>query len=318
MQRAAFWAKASPWALAALLGPAMAFAQGATSLFGSSFETGEPFAVPAVATDIEAARFLDQATFGGRLQDIARLRQLGYQGWLDEQFAAQVSLEKPYLDWVRTLPAGQNGVYQSQRLEAWFIHTAQLRNPSNPALTHDDQLRQRVGARVVSEILVVVRQERRAAVRTVGAGGLPRPARAHWVRKLTVTLLEHVTLNPVMGRYPRMMATARTTERTSARTKTMRAKSCSCSRSDWCNLTPTARRCRRRQSRPHLQPEHHPRIRARVHRLDLNGGRTAQTDDGCAPGNPYDPEWVTPMVATKLSTTPPQQAVAGVSGPVAC
>ncbi len=38
--------------------------------------------------DKSAARFLDQASFGGRVQDIARVRQLGYAGWLEQQFTA--------------------------------------------------------------------------------------------------------------------------------------------------------------------------------------------------------------------------------------
>lgn len=90
-------------------------------------------------------------TFGGRLQDIAHLRTIGYTAWLDEQFAKPVSAQKPYLDWLRS--QGQ-GVYQSQRQEVWFIHSAQLANPSNPGALHDDQLRQRV-AFAQSEIMVV-------------------------------------------------------------------------------------------------------------------------------------------------------------------
>ena len=50
------------------------------------------------SSDADAARFLAQATFGTTLADIQSLRSLGYQGWLNRQFAAGVSLEAPYLD----------------------------------------------------------------------------------------------------------------------------------------------------------------------------------------------------------------------------
>ncbi len=202
MVRSRVCSAAAALSVALSLLPLAVHAQGAPPLFGSSFENGEPSAVPVVASDTEAARFLDQATFGGRLQDIARLRPLGYLGWLNEQFAAPISLEKPYLDWVSNLPA-DSGVYQQQRLEAWFIHTAQLRNPSNLALTHDDQLRQRV-AFALSEVMVV--SDKNAAL-------LFQPwALADYQDTLARnafgnyrSLLEHVTLHPAMGRFLSML-----------------------------------------------------------------------------------------------------------------
>lgn len=106
-------------------GVLLPFAAFAQIIFSDSFED---------VNDKSAARFLDQASFGGRLQDIALVRQFGYAGWLDQQFNAAVSLQKPYLDWVT------GGVYQQQRQEAWFIHSAQLSDPSNPLLTHDLKL----------------------------------------------------------------------------------------------------------------------------------------------------------------------------------
>lgn len=47
---------------------------------------------PAVPpTRVEAARFLNQATFGATPADIERVVSLGYSGWLDEQFKAQAT-----------------------------------------------------------------------------------------------------------------------------------------------------------------------------------------------------------------------------------
>ena len=164
------------------------FAAHAQVIFGDGFED---------VNDKSAARFLDQASYGGRLQDIALVRQLGYAGWLEQQFAAAVSLQKPYLDWA------PGGIYQQHRQEAWFIHSAQLRDPSNPLLTHDDQLRQRV-AFALSEILVT--SDKNAAL-------LFQPyALADYYDTLARgafgnfrTLLGQVTLHPAMGKFLSML-----------------------------------------------------------------------------------------------------------------
>src|SRR5262249_845676 len=39
----------------------------------------------------DAARFLDQATFGATLPDIQHMQDVGYSAWLDEQFAVPMS-----------------------------------------------------------------------------------------------------------------------------------------------------------------------------------------------------------------------------------
>lgn len=154
-------------------------------------------------TDQEAARFLNQATFGATLDDIAHLRQIGYDAWFAEQFAAAPSYQAPYLDWVSTRPAGQNGVYQPQRLEAWLINAVGLYDPSNPPLVHRDQLRQRV-AFALSEIFVVSDQN----------AGLQLQAwsLASWHDMLADNafgnyrqLLQDVTLHPAMGVYLSMV-----------------------------------------------------------------------------------------------------------------
>ena len=183
---------------AALLGLAVpAWAGNPLEIFNDDFEPN----IDRPPTDAAAARFLDQATFGGRLEDIAHLRQIGYQAWLDEQFAAGISLEEPFLDYIRDTLG--EGVYQSQRLEAWLIHAAQTPDPSNPLLTHDDQLRQRV-AFALSEMMVV--SDRNAAL-------LFQPwALASYNDTLAThafgnyrDLLEAVTLHPAMGRFLSML-----------------------------------------------------------------------------------------------------------------
>jgi uncharacterized protein (DUF1800 family) len=153
--------------------------------------------------DADAARFLSQATFSPTLEEIAHLRQIGYVAWLDEQFAATPSLEVPYLDWVRGLPAGQNSVYQQQRMEAWLIHALGNPDPSAPVVQHKDQLRQKM-AYQLSQIFVV--SDRNGAV-------LFAPwSLASYFDRLTINafgnyrnLLQDVTLHPAMGVYLSMI-----------------------------------------------------------------------------------------------------------------
>ena len=135
--------------------------------------------------DYEAARFLTQATFGPTAAEIARLRQMGYNAWLDEQFALPFSAHRPYL---QTIAAGEN-VYHNIRNEVFFQR----------AMTAPDQLRQRL-AFALSEIFVTSDQGG-------GLGGEPQ-ALAFYYDLLGQqglgtyrNLLEQVTLSPVMGRY---------------------------------------------------------------------------------------------------------------------
>lgn len=155
-------------------------------LFTASFD--EPAEGP--YNDYEAARFLTQATFGPTMPEIQRLRQIGYNAWLNEQLNLAFSSHRPYLD---ALAAANQDVGQNVRYEAFFQR----------ALTAPDQLRQRV-ALALSEILVVSDQG-------AGLGGEPF-ALAHYHDLLGThgfgnyrALLEQVTLSPVMGRYLSML-----------------------------------------------------------------------------------------------------------------
>src|SRR5690349_3689420 len=61
---------------------------------GANFEN--EFLKP--ATDDEAARFLTQATFGPNPAEIASLKSLGYEAWLDQQFNRSATLARPVLE----------------------------------------------------------------------------------------------------------------------------------------------------------------------------------------------------------------------------
>jgi uncharacterized protein (DUF1800 family) len=105
------------------------------------------------ATDNDAARFLAQATFGPSPSDIARLRSVGYTGWLNEQFAAPASTETPYLDWF-LVAFPEDYLSDDTRLEAWAINSVGTPDPSRGNAIPTDQLRQRI-AFALSEIFVV-------------------------------------------------------------------------------------------------------------------------------------------------------------------
>jgi uncharacterized protein (DUF1800 family) len=105
------------------------------------------------ATDNDAARFLAQATFGPSPSDIARLRSVGYTGWLNEQFAAPASTGTPYLDWF-LVAFPEDYLSDDTRLEAWAINSVGTPDPSRGNAIPTDQLRQRI-AFALSEIFVV-------------------------------------------------------------------------------------------------------------------------------------------------------------------
>lgn len=156
--------------------------------------------------DAAAARFLAQATFGPTETDIAHLKTVGYQAWLDEQFAAQPTYQMEYFDWVANTLGEQVG--QGTRLEAWFIGALGGPDPADPMRIHIDQLRQRV-AFALSEILVTSQQN--TTLGLYGAEGLAyyydilaRNAFGNYRQ-----LLEEVTLSPAMGAYLNMLGNRR-------------------------------------------------------------------------------------------------------------
>jgi uncharacterized protein (DUF1800 family) len=154
-------------------------------VFADAFEA-EP---AAPASDAEAARFLNQATFGATPAAIAELRALGYRAWIERQLALPMSRSLPY---VRAHPA-EPDYAPNPRLEAWYLN----------AVEGDDQLRQRM-AFALSEIFVV---SDRADILYFEA-----QAMAQYYDLLSShafgnfrALLEAVTLHPVMGAYLSML-----------------------------------------------------------------------------------------------------------------
>ena len=162
--------------------------------------------------DSDASRFLAQATFGPTDADIAHLRAIGYQAWLNEQFAATPTYQvtnQPgqiaYLNWTQNVLMERVG--QENRQEAWFLGALGGPDPQNNLVLHTDQLRQRV-AFALSEILVI-------SDNNPTLDGWPR-GMAYYYDILVKNafgnyraLLEQVTLSPAMGVYLNMMGNRR-------------------------------------------------------------------------------------------------------------
>jgi uncharacterized protein (DUF1800 family) len=115
----------------------------------ASAQTGDLLAVGSfeepsrgLGTDIDAARFLTQATFGPTRAEITRTRQMGYAAWIDEQLSLPATFTRP---WLETLAANPNfSLNGGHRVDRWMTQ----------ALYAPDQLRQRM-AFALSQILVV-------------------------------------------------------------------------------------------------------------------------------------------------------------------
>lgn len=160
--------------------------------------------VPIVSPQ-DAARFLDQATFGATDADIHHLSLIGYPSWLNEQFASQQTLMTPAVEQaliVNGQPACSSGDVKCNA--ALFLQNNQGQVYTENAfwqqsLTAPDQLRQRV-AYSLHEMLVI-------SMTSTGVQNMPRGA-AHYYDTLAADafgnfrkLLQDVTLNPMMGQW---------------------------------------------------------------------------------------------------------------------
>jgi uncharacterized protein (DUF1800 family) len=156
----------------------------------------------------DAARFLDQATFGATDADIHHLSQIGYQAWLNEQFNIQQTLATPVVEQaliVNNPPCAASDLKCNATL---FVQNNQsemyLENALwQQSLSANDQLRQRVAYSLL-EMLVV-------SGTTPAVQYMPR-GEAHYYDMLGADafgnfrqLLEDVTLSPIMGQYLNML-----------------------------------------------------------------------------------------------------------------
>jgi uncharacterized protein (DUF1800 family) len=169
-------------------------------IFGSGSQTFTPPPAPtpvnlSTISQVDAARFLTQATFGPTMNDIGLLMQQGYNQWIASQMALP---ETSHLAGTRADAAsypntGSFPIVQKNREAAWW----------NISVNAPDQLRQRV-AFALSEIFVVS---------DVASSLTNQPeALANYYDMLANDafgnfrqLIQDVTLSPVMGNYLDML-----------------------------------------------------------------------------------------------------------------
>jgi uncharacterized protein (DUF1800 family) len=169
-------------------------------------------------SDADAVRFLEQATWGPTTADIAHLKQVGFQAYLNEQFntaptnvakgSNYADLQFPLDDQAQACPATSpdpnynQTVCNRENFSMYPIHRAFYTN----ALYGPDQLRQRV-AFALHQILVVsaASEVNRPSWMTVYLQALDRNAFGRYR-----TLLQEITLSPAMGEYLDMRLSTRT------------------------------------------------------------------------------------------------------------
>lgn len=162
-----------------------------------------------VITSRDAARFLMQSTFGATAAGIADLAKKGYAAWLAEQMAYPATPHRNATmeEFGFSNGGGQgtpvNGVYPypggTHRQAAWW----------KIVLTEPDQLRQRV-AFALSEILVVSDQDPTVNTWQEGTASYHDVLVANAFGNFR-TLLEQVTLHPIMGVYLSTIRNAKAT-----------------------------------------------------------------------------------------------------------
>ncbi len=138
--------------------------------------------------DNDVARFLTQATFGATKAEVTRVRQLGFETWLNEQFNAPTTSHIDYLD----NAALTETVYMNQTMEAFWTK----------ALRGNDQLRQRT-AFALSEIFVVSAESELSGEPYAMSGYIDTLQQNSFGNFRDV--LKNVSLNPAMGAYLDML-----------------------------------------------------------------------------------------------------------------
>lgn len=145
-------------------------------------------------TEAEAARFLTQATFGPTPSEVKHLQAIGYEAWIDEQLAMpavgpnhQEYWDQRHQAIIAKKPGSRAG--PGELVHSFWAH----------ALTGPDQLRQRM-AFALSEIFVVSWADNCVDNNSRGASNYLDILDKHAFDQYR-TLLEAVTLHPVMGCY---------------------------------------------------------------------------------------------------------------------
>jgi uncharacterized protein (DUF1800 family) len=156
----------------------------------------------------DASRFLQQATFGATDADIHHLSMVGYENWLNEQFSMPQTLQEPAVEQALILDNRSCNMATLICTAGLFVQNSQdevLVQDSfwQQSLTANDQLRQRVKY-ALTQLFVV-------SGTNFNVQSMPR-GEANYYDVLGAdafgnfrTLLEDVTLNPMMGQFLSML-----------------------------------------------------------------------------------------------------------------
>ena len=164
---------------------------GGSSRTGGTQPPPPPPPPPPAISEVQAARFLTQASFSPTRAEIARVRSLGYEGWIDEQLdpaRTPITLMRPHLEQVVANGLPQGDLTQQHRRNAWLWFAA----------TKSDQLRMRM-AFALSEIMVVSDQGSNQAELLRMADYQDTLARNAFGSYRA--LIEAVSLHPAMGSF---------------------------------------------------------------------------------------------------------------------
>lgn len=152
---------------------------------------------------VNAARFLMQSGFGPTLEDIQRVQQLGYSGWITEQMSLTATRHSDYIQSIY-----QNMTTQRQRADYSsgggdsdpFLFGNNMQTAfARAAIQGGDQLRQRV-AFALSQILVTSRRDSNLENKCLGMADFYDIFVRHAFGNYEDVLME-VTMHPMMGRY---------------------------------------------------------------------------------------------------------------------
>jgi len=157
----------------------------------------------------DASRFLEQATFGATDADIHHLSLIGYQAWLNEQFAIPQTLQEPAVEQAlitNNPPCAPSdlkcnaALFTGNSQDEWLVQGSFWQQ----ALAGNDQLRQRV--RYALSSMLVISSEPNFNIQNMPRG------EASYYDLLGAdafgnfrTLLNDVTLSPMMGQFLNML-----------------------------------------------------------------------------------------------------------------
>lgn len=145
-----------------------------------------PVEAGAAVSPREASRFLTQATLGADWEEIERVSRIGYEDWLEDQFARPIGYHEP--DLLRRAGIGED-VGASERRWSWW----------EQVIEGPDPLRQRV-ALALSEIFVVSDAVSTIRGEPIGLANYYDTLLEHSFGNYR-DLLRDVTLHPIMGAY---------------------------------------------------------------------------------------------------------------------